>query len=125
MTKNQIEFQYDKANDIVVANARWHVKTPEDVVTWTAQHNDYFALCRPKGRCDLRASRLPCGCACGRHLGRGACRDHAHYSYRVGFQGAAKTYTFTSGIRYAASSAIADTVEQAVSEILRHRKEEP
>ena len=129
MTKNQIEFQYDKANDIVVANARWHVKTPEDVVTWTAQYNDYFA--RFAGRKvdvifvlhDFRVDARV-GAVWGEARAE-IVRTHTRYSYRVGFQGAAKTYTFTSGIRYAASSAIAETIEQAVSEILRHRNEEP
>lgn len=51
-------------------------------------------------------------------------RKHTRFTYRIGFQGTAKTYSFTSGIRYDASSAVADTVEQAVTEILRHRKEE-
>lgn len=129
MTTNRIEFQYDKANDIVIATADWHVKTPADVETWAAQYTSYFARFAGRKvdvifvlhefRVDARV-----GAVWGESRAE-IVRTHTRYSYRVGFHGAAKTYTFTSGIRYAASSAVADTIEQAVQEILRHRKEEP
>ncbi len=125
---NRIDFHYDEKNDIVVATPHWHLKTEADVSAWSRDYQKYFA--RFGGRkvdvvFDLQHFTVDprIGTAWGEARSH-MINSYTRYSYRVSTQGSTGLFAFTSGVRYSASSATAPSVEAAIEQILRHRREE-
>lgn len=125
---NHIDFHYDAKNDLVIITPHWHVKTEADVAAWASEYDRHFT--RYHGRkmdavFDLKDFRVDArvGAVWGEARAN-LIKKYFRFSYRVSAEGNVATHTFTSGVRYNASSAVASSIESAVEQILRHRREE-
>lgn len=128
MTSGRVRFQVDEPTGIVIVTPYWHIKTLEDVRAWSAEYDRHFDLYggRKVDAVFVLDSFLVdgrVGVAWG-EARAAMIRKYTRYSYRVGATGNTKVYILTSGVRYSAASAIVDSIELAIEQILQHRREE-
>ncbi|MBL9008754.1 MAG: hypothetical protein JNJ46_31130 [Myxococcales bacterium] len=121
-----IDFLYDAANDIVIANLHWNIETEEDVKTWYRQYETYFEA-HFNRRVDIIfvhndfQIKTSIAVLWGEYRAR-LIKRYTGLSFRVHSSKRVLLFVQTSGVRYDVSTQEAASVEDAIEGIKAMRQ---
>jgi hypothetical protein len=123
--KGRIEFDYDQANDLVIATPRWVIETEADVAQWHDQYVSYMQPFKRKMDMVIVLDHFEMKAAIGVAWGAARAKIHqqfTRFNYRVHATNRVKLFVNTSGVRYNVATEEAATVEDAIEGILAARR---
>jgi hypothetical protein len=123
--KGTLRFEYDQANDIHIAYAKWFIETEEDCRVWHKQLEDYFTKFDRKLDIIFVCDDLRLGPKIGPTWGKYRADLNARftrYSVRVHVDAKVAAFTATSGIIHGVSFDQAPNVTMAKAFIKEQRR---
>ena len=123
--KGTIDFQYDAANDVVIATPRWVIETEAEVGQWHDQYVSYMPRFGRKMDMVIVLDHFEIKAAIGVVWGAARAKIHkqfTRFNYRVHANNRVRLFVNTSGARYNVATEEAATVEDAIAGIHAARR---
>jgi hypothetical protein len=123
--KGTIEFQHDRANDLIIAIPRWTIETDADVAQWYQQYASYMQSFARKMDMVIVLDHFEIKGTIGVAWGVARAKIHqtfTRFNYRVHASHRFRLYVNTSGVRYDVATQEAATIEDAIDGILAARR---
>ena len=123
--KGIIDFEYDEANDIVIATPRWNIESVEDCEIWYNQWVEYLSQFNRKMDAIMVLDNFHVKASYSVEWGKYRVKvlhEHTRYTYRVNSDLSTGIFVKTSGMRYNASTNEANSIAAAKEAILEDRK---
>jgi hypothetical protein len=121
-----INFQYDRARDIVVATPHWKILGERDLPAWLGQYHVYLSTFARKMDMVVVLDDFEVTPNIGAKWGEYRARlhkDHLRFSVRVHSKRDVKLFVNTSGVRFNIATEEAASIDDAKAAILEMRRQ--
>jgi hypothetical protein len=120
-----MEFEYDRANDVIIGTPHGKVEADADVLEWYEQWVKYLQPFQRRMDVVIILDHFTISPTVGSKWGEYRAKIHkqfTRYSYRVHPDSRVRLYSHTSGVRYDVAREEAASVEDAIEGIKAARK---
>lgn len=118
--RGKIAFQFDRANDLVIAEPHWHIETPDDALAWSARYEAFMKQFDRKMDLIVVLDDFDIGPTIGVVWGESRAKILSactRFNYRVRASKRVKLFVNTSGVRYNVGTDDVATVAEAIEGI--------
>lgn len=124
--KGIIDFEYDEANDVVIATPHWRIETLEDVKVWENQWIVYMSKFDKKMDTIMILNDFYVKAGVSVEWGQSRAKvlsTYTRFSYRINPDLSTGIFIKTSGSRYNVSTREANSLQAAIEAISEDRKQ--